>query len=1201
MLKKSFTRLNKKASSPRRSQGTRYVKIAALSLMLTFSVGAAFGLWSNTFGTRKPRAAAASPILQPAPPPAIPSANSPSKEYIYAGGKLIATEEPSNNLSPTVSITAPSSNFTFAAGSNLQVTANAADPDGSISQVQILQGTTPLGLATAAGGGVYNFTWTTVAAGTYSLTAKATDNSGAVTTSTAVTVVSNATPTVGITGPPNGAVFTAPADITINASASDSDGTISKVDFYQGATPIGTDTSLPYSVIWNGVATGTYSLTAQATDNSGAVTTSGLVSVTVNAPANVPPTVSITGPANNTILNAPATITINANASDSDGTISKVEFYQDGTLIGTDTVSPYSATVSGVPPGTYSLTARATDNNGGVGTSAPVSVISNALPTVSITSPANNTNLNAPATVTINASASDTDGSISRVDFYQDAALIGTDTTSPYSVTLSNVPAGTYSLSAQAADNRGAVVASLPVTFISNALPTASITSPANNTILNEPASVTISANANDSDGTITKVEFYQGASLIGTVNTAPYSLTWTGVSAGTYSLTARATDNRGAFGVSGPITFICNALPTVSITSPANNAMFTPPASVTINANASDTDGSITKVDFYQGTTLIGTDTTAPYSFTWSGVSSGSFVLTVKATDNRGAVSTSAPVAVTTPTFFDDFNDNSLDTAKWSLYIPSSPAVVSEQGQQLRITIPPSTATYNGVVSNASFDLRGGAAQVELVQAVSQAGWVDNSLLVQRDDQNFYQIGVGAGSIVFRSRIGGVESQSVITFDPVAHRFWRISHTQASDLVSLETSADGVTWTTRKTVTAGFSLVGVKFVLNAGAWGPNNASPGAAIYNDFQFFAGPCTPPTSVLISEFRLRGPNGSNDEYIELYNNSDQPIGVCTADNSSGWSLVTSDGVTRFVVPAGTIISARAHYLATGGGYSLGAYGGSTNGNIGIAVDIPDNTGLALFNSANAANFTLANRLDAVGFTASGTLYREGAGLSLLGANTGQYSLFRKLNTDIPQDTGDNAADIVFVATDAGNYGGILAILGAPGPENLLSPIQRTVSLPVTMLDPAVGASVAPNRVRDTAAVGPNAAAGTMSLRRTITNNTGKTVTQLRFRVIDITTLNSPGYTAGGAQADMRVMSSSDFTATLSNGQQVLVRGTTLESPPLQSMGGGLNSTLAVGVVSLSQPLAPGQTINFQWLLGVQQSGSFRFFVSVEAVVQ
>jgi hypothetical protein len=71
------------------------------------------------------------------------------------------------------------------------------------------------------------------------------------------------------------------------------------------------------------------------------------------------------------------------------------------------------------------------------------------------------------------------------------------------------------------------------------------------------------------------------------------------------------------------------------------------------------------------------------------------------------------------------------------------------------------------------------------------------------------------------------------------------------------------------------------------------------------------------------------------------------------------------------------------------------------------------------------------------------------------------------------------------------------------------------------------------------------------------------------------------------------------TVTGGQSVLVRGTTVEAPPNQSSGGGLNSSLNVGVISLSQPLAPGQTINVQFVLGVQQSGSFRFFINVEAL--
>lgn len=89
------------------------------------------------------------------------------------------------------------------------------------------------------------------------------------------------------------------------------------------------------------------------------------------------------------------------------------------------------------------------------------------------------------------------------------------------------------------------------------------------------------------------------------------------------------------------------NKLPTVSITSPANNANYTPPASITLSADANDTDGSITKVDFYNGTTFLGSALTAPYSYTWTNVADGIYSITAKATDNKNAVTTSAAVSV--------------------------------------------------------------------------------------------------------------------------------------------------------------------------------------------------------------------------------------------------------------------------------------------------------------------------------------------------------------------------------------------------------------------------------------------------------------------------------------------------------------------------------------------------------------------------
>jgi hypothetical protein len=91
----------------------------------------------------------------------------------------------------------------------------------------------------------------------------------------------NTPPTVSLTAPAAGSTYTAPVNITLDATAADANGTVTKVDFYAGTTLLGTDTTSPYSFVWNNAPVGAYSLTARATDNSGAVTTSAAVAITV--------------------------------------------------------------------------------------------------------------------------------------------------------------------------------------------------------------------------------------------------------------------------------------------------------------------------------------------------------------------------------------------------------------------------------------------------------------------------------------------------------------------------------------------------------------------------------------------------------------------------------------------------------------------------------------------------------------------------------------------------------------------------------------------------------------------------------------------------------------------------------------------------------------------------------------------------------
>jgi len=189
----------------------------------------------------------------------------------------------------------------------------------------------------------------------------------------------NVPPTVSLTTPVSGATFTAPTTIAMAATATDSNGTVAKVDFYAGTTLVGTDTTSPYAYTWSGAAAGSYAIKAIATDNSGATTTSAAVNITVSG--NVAPTVSMTSPSNGASFVAGVLVTFAATAADTGGTIQKVQFYLGTTLIATDTTSPYSTTWPAVV-GSHSVNAVATDNQGAVTSSAwrDFTVTSTALP-----------------------------------------------------------------------------------------------------------------------------------------------------------------------------------------------------------------------------------------------------------------------------------------------------------------------------------------------------------------------------------------------------------------------------------------------------------------------------------------------------------------------------------------------------------------------------------------------------------------------------------------------------------------------------------------------------------------------------------------------------------------------------------------------------------------------------------------------------
>ena len=559
----------------------------------------------------------------------------------------------SGGTAPSVAISSPTDATALGVNIPQTITASANSSTGFITSVQFFLNGAPLVTDTTF---PYSAPWTPGAIGNYTLTARATDNLGNITDSAVVSVSvgSSAAPTVSLTNPANGTSFTVGTPLTVAADAADSDGSIAQVQFFVNGAPLGSaDTVSPYSTVWTANSVGVYALTAQATDNNGNISTSKPITVTIGA--NAAPTVALTSPVAGS-YSLGNLVLVSANANDSDGSIATVQFFANGLAIGTATAAPYSVSWRPSLAGTFSLTAQATDNVGNVTVTTPVSVTitSSAAPVVTITNPVVGTAYGVGNAIPFAATPSGGNGPIAQVQFFVNGTSLGAaDTTAPYSATWTPGAPGTYQLLAIATDSAGlssSTSAVLNIAISGNNAPTVALTSPPSGTSVNGGATVNLTAVAADSDGTIASVRFIANGNVVGTATAIPYSTAWVPSAAGSYTVTAQATDNSGNVTNSAPITVsvVANRSPTVNVTAPGNGATVRVGAGVNLTATANDSDGTIASVQFFANGLAIGSaDTTAPYSAIWTPGAEGIYRITATALDNSGAATVSSQITV--------------------------------------------------------------------------------------------------------------------------------------------------------------------------------------------------------------------------------------------------------------------------------------------------------------------------------------------------------------------------------------------------------------------------------------------------------------------------------------------------------------------------------------------------------------------------
>ncbi|SER03155.1 hypothetical protein SAMN05421690_100634 [Nitrosomonas sp. Nm51] len=589
-------------------------------------------------------------------------------EYVSSSGPA--------NFPPSISLTTPSEGAVFTEGDLISLTANANDTDGNIAKVEFYADDVLLGEDT---GSPFEFSWSSATVGTHTLKAVAIDDKNKKTTSSNISITVNSTtvvnlpPTINLVSPVTGTSFQTGASISLSATADDSDGIVTKVAFYANGNLLGEVSSAPFEFAWTNPTTGTHNLNAIATDDNGATAASQISQVTVTQ----------SGSGNNII------ISLQQGLDDYMGTVDSYMYeYFDSVNYGENILLQDKINGS-----RFASVIRFAifDNEGGpvpdgaTITSAKISLFKTSF----------YDHVYRAHRILLNWSENDVtweqreSGAVWNVSgglgFGQDIADIpdgesavgwspgwlDLDVTSgvqAMSVTGQNhgwrlLPVSGNSNTKKFASSEYETdpalrpileIEYIPDTGTVNLPPDVDLTAPSSGTEFIQGDPILLTANANDADGNIAKVEFYADDVLLGEDTGSPFEFSWSSATVGTHTLKAVAIDDKNKKTTSSNIsitvnsTTVVNLPPTINLVSPVTGTSFQTGASISLSATADDSDGIVTKVAFYANGNLLGEVSSAPFEFAWTNPTTGTHNLNAIATDDNGATAASQISQVT-------------------------------------------------------------------------------------------------------------------------------------------------------------------------------------------------------------------------------------------------------------------------------------------------------------------------------------------------------------------------------------------------------------------------------------------------------------------------------------------------------------------------------------------------------------------------
>ena len=435
-------------------------------------------------------------------------------------------------------------------------------------------------------------------------------------------------PYVAITNPPAGSTYLVGDILPVEVTAASGAGAVTNVSLYNGATLIGSVTNAPYSFVISNAPAGSNSFYAVALDSIGQVGTSAVVRVLV---ANVG--LTIVSPQDGALVASTNPIPVSVFGIVPGGTITRVDFFVDGQLFGQSTASPFSAVWSNVTGGSHRLTATGLDNLGNFYAAAAVNfavgqvlVRSNAVWKYLDTGTDQSN-----AWIAVDFDDSNWASGPAELGYGDgdEATLVASGPANAFYITtyfrrslvVTNIAALTNLILSLEYDDAAAVYLNGREMYRVNLPAGATYTTAAGAPIEDTLSVITLSA-TNLIEGTnLLAVEIHQQSPTSSDIS---FNLDLVGV----------------------PIV-IRNISPLAALTNLVNNQSFIAPPAVTIEATASDEDGSVSKVEFYDNGVKIGEDSDVPYRFVWNNPPVGDHTLMAVATDNQNARGGSTPVLI--------------------------------------------------------------------------------------------------------------------------------------------------------------------------------------------------------------------------------------------------------------------------------------------------------------------------------------------------------------------------------------------------------------------------------------------------------------------------------------------------------------------------------------------------------------------------